>query len=74
MFTQVVSVVNIQARDMPVLKRRWLSMGPKVTTQSQRTDFITLTPPEIDGPDMRDPLEGKTRGKDMGNANVLGSA
>lgn len=74
MFTQVVVVVvNIQGKGHARFEEAVAKYGPKSNhPKSAYFDFITLTPPEIDGPDMRDPLEGKTRGKDMGNANVPG--
>ena len=74
MFTQVVVVVvNIQGKGHARFEEAVAKYGPESNhPKSAYFEFITLTPPEIDGPEMKDPMEGKTRGKDLGNANVPG--
>lgn len=74
MFTQVlVVVVNIQGKGHARYEEAVAKYGPSSNhPKSAYFEFVSLSPQELASEEMRDPLQGKTRGKDMGNANVPG--
>jgi hypothetical protein len=66
-------VVNIQGKGHGRFDEAVKKYGPGSNhPKSAYFEFVTLTPQEMASEDMTDPLEGKVKGNDVGNANHPG--